>query len=124
MDGITYLYKGKGFMITKQRLMEIFTEVVYSPGAFDKANLEKAVDQILSESGWQPMETAPKDRPILLWGKSSGYWWRLSGGEMMCLPAKWDIGEWEVVGDAMDGNDGTLCVLNPVAWMELPDGPE
>lgn len=73
-------------------------------------------------SGWQPIETAPKDGTRIL----------LGGGKMFCealedwvtapLSAQWEHSYWLVGGT----ESGYVClgVDDPTHWMPLPAPPE
>jgi hypothetical protein len=63
---------------------------------------------------WQPIETAPKDRPILIWD-----------GENM-ISAEWGLRAnewtWQLVEGEIQG-DSALWTA-PTHWMPLPDAPK
>ena len=63
---------------------------------------------------WQPIETAPHNRRLLVW----------SGQEMYCAhwsqnpitgDEAWIVAEW--------GTEGDQALVRPTHWMELPDMP-
>lgn len=61
--------------------------------------------------GWQPIETAPKDRPILLYSPDTtdGRW---------CV-GYWFFGDWA----ATEPCRGDPLNAAPTHWMPLPDAP-
>lgn len=64
-------------------------------------------------SEWQPIETAPKGGPLLLWVDTD------DGGEPMVLYRNAD-------GDWLYDGEPTYCAsfyLNPTHWMPLPPPP-
>lgn len=66
-------------------------------------------------SDWQPIETAPKDRHILVWTgeRQCVAWWVThieSGGDEWCLAMGPD-------GDCL------LMTKHPTLWRDLPDDP-
>lgn len=73
-------------------------------------------------SEWQPISTAPKGKPVLLWAGGS-----VSVGEHGT--AAWQT-EWNGLVDgelAWAGgydNAGLATVHNPTHWMPLPDPPD
>lgn len=107
-------------MVTKQRLIEILTEVVHSPGSFDKVNLEKAVDKILDEFGWQSIDTIPRNRPILVYAYSSAD--HPESDKRHYFAVEWDS-NWEqyVLGYALDRDGSYLYAIDPIRWMEIED---
>lgn len=64
---------------------------------------------------WQPIETAPKDRRVLLWGR---YW---NGVDKFQHPliGIWDpnVGRWIIPGEFRFG-------VHPSYWMPLPPPPK
>jgi len=80
--------------------------------------------RLLSER-WQPIETAPKDRPILLWGEVDG---GERGSSYTTVMASWCSDE------GMFGEDGgwlvsftddcIASVERPTRWMPCPGDPE
>jgi hypothetical protein len=61
---------------------------------------------------WQPIETAPKDKYILLYRKAKNSQVRIV------------IGYWSESEFCFKITMTTKEVLNPVCWMDLPDEPE
>lgn len=73
-------------------------------------------------SEWQPIETAPKDKTLLLYGRQVG-------------GSKDDLAGWDgniVASGYWDGIDGSWCVtgstwrgpfIGPTHWMPLPEPP-
>jgi hypothetical protein len=63
---------------------------------------------------WLPMETAPKDRQILIWAgeRQCVGWWVThveNGGDAWCM--------------AYTPDGGVLLLNSPKMWRELPEGP-
>lgn len=81
--------------------------------------MSKAGTKFSPEVGWQTMETVPRDRYILAWGK----------------PTDIDGVRWEQPGVHTvywDGIDGAFCLkgatwlgpfIEPKFWMEEPEAP-
>ena len=63
---------------------------------------------------WKPIETAPKDKRLLVW----------SGQEMYCAhwAQNWQTGDeaWIV---AAWGDEGDQALVRPSHWMPLPEPP-
>lgn len=61
-------------------------------------------------SEWQPIETAPKDEWILVFGTHT---------RSLCpvLTVRWDGDEWQ------SGDDGYRPYVVPTHWMPLPEPP-
>lgn len=79
-------------------------------------------------TAWQPIETAPKDRPIILWGRYSVH---PAVGEW--VPAHNERnGQWVAVNDdgrpalesQTDWGSTYLTIDIPSHWMDLPTPPE
>jgi hypothetical protein len=72
-------------------------------------------------AGWQPIETAPKDRTTILIFKPG----TLYNGE----PAPWyDVARWDYVDNDQSemgwaSQDGCLSCVEPTHWMPLPEPP-
>jgi hypothetical protein len=73
----------------------------------------------LEKSGWQPIETAPKDRKILAC-------WHVPATKLeghYDEPARWDYATvewWDSRGSWQDGSD---FPPDPTHWMPLPEPP-
>ena len=65
---------------------------------------------------WQPIETAPKGRRILLWGK---YWSDSQG--YMDIPL---IGIWNNFNERWEAAWMGWFGIRPTHWMPLPELPE
>lgn len=62
---------------------------------------------------WQPIETAPKDTPVLVWAKD----------EQM-ITAKYDTRyKWQLLDSGSYAEDHDMS-YNPTHWMSLPSAPE
>ena len=66
-------------------------------------------------SEWQPIETAPRDKRVLIW----------SGQEMYCAhwsrnpmtrDVAWSVAEW--------GTEGEQALVKATHWMPLPEPPK
>ena len=68
---------------------------------------------------WQPIETAPQDRPILGWMPSGGPA-DAKGGAGLAIVQR-DGNGWKVVHDY---EDWWWAGYNPTHWMPLPTPPE
>lgn len=71
---------------------------------------------------WQPIETAPKDRWILLTGGTPSPHW----GDMnppKCIACIWNDRYSEWVCSSYDAHM-TIAYENPTYWMELPEPQE
>ena len=77
------------------------------------ADLAASLAQV-KELEWKPIETAPKDRKVLLWGK---YW----SDEMGFFPHPL-IGMWSQNQDRWETNFN--CGCRPTHWTELPAAPQ
>lgn len=64
---------------------------------------------------WQPIETAPKDRPILLWGK---FW---NNQDTFKHPM---IGAWHAHDDRWTILGEFRFAVRPTRWMPLPAPPK
>lgn len=72
---------------------------------------------------WQPIETAPKDKRILLFRPTANGWWRIMGG-------KYDSNEyarnpkpyWSADNWSIGMRD--QCQNTPTHWMPLPEEPK
>ena len=75
----------------------------------------RAVEDVLEDAGWQPIETAPKDGTRIHLGYS-----HMKGMDVI---AHWDGDDWALSGH---GNYATRLHgrSNPDAWMPLPPAPE
>lgn len=67
------------------------------------------------EQLWQPIETAPKDKRILVWSGQeicAAHWAQnpITGDEA------WVVAEW--------GQDGDQALVKPTYWQSLPTPPE
>lgn len=81
----------------------------------------------LKESGWRPIETAPKDGTIIF-----SYWPGLSGAEAIQMVSWSDgyhletgAGDW--VDEPYQQSGGLLAGMGPnepTHWMPLPEGPK
>lgn len=80
------------------------------------AATEEAPADPLPATGWQPMVSAPRDRPILLFGHSS---WTLKAEVAV---GHWRGSCWFVIGDTMLG-EPTLQAIDPQAWCHIPAPP-
>lgn len=58
---------------------------------------------------WQPIETAPKETPVLIWN-----------GEWVLIGEQWGDTPWSEWGNEADALNGR----QPTHWMPLPDPPE
>ena len=94
-------------------------------------------DQFVEESGgvqqalapttpvltWQPIETAPKDKRILLYRPTASEWWRVMGGhydsdEYLKTPKPyWGSDNFGIAKAAQRQNP-------PTHWMPLPESPK
>lgn len=73
---------------------------------------------------WQPIESAPKDRSLMLYGSLAGEINGVYAGEYIC------IGEWTGRSDyvgydwSCDNTDAYAVWCKPTYWMPLPHRPE
>lgn len=116
-------------MITKEEIIEIFENAVLD--TLNKTDgfsygFDDAADAILQRISWKPISTAPKNRPIIVWAYSSAEWWKFNIRQRTCFPVEWENvwDRWIVLGGADDGDGQPFIALDPIAWMELPDGPK
>jgi hypothetical protein len=94
----------------KQKSSEPFAEAV--------AALESALRMALAgREEWQPIETAPKDVAVLLWGK----YWNNKDVFQRPLVGQWNPirnpQRWEALGEYRFG-------IRPTHWMPLPAAPK
>ena len=71
--------------------------------------------QPVAPSGWQPIETAPKDRRVLVWSGREIYtahWVK----NIFTDEEAWVVAEW--------GNEGDQALVNPILWHSLPTAPQ
>jgi hypothetical protein len=73
---------------------------------------------------WQPIESAPKDRAILLWFPDGdlacrGAWECIEGGHEDGTGSKW---AWLIPDDLSEQNDGVVWddSSQPTLWTEIP----
>lgn len=63
---------------------------------------------------WQPIETAPKDKRVLVWSGQEIYaahWAR----HMTTDDEAWVVAQW--------GEEGDQALVKPTHWMPLPEAP-
>lgn len=61
---------------------------------------------------WQPIATAPRDRPVMVW---------IAGDFQYPTHARWGNGEWS----CYEKNEGHLSTDDLIThWDEVPEGPE
>lgn len=77
------------------------------------------IQKLRAASNWQPIETAPKQRVVLLWAltdEETGNWKMATG---FWMPGYRDEpGEWEWDGRRLKPYD-----VQPTHWMPLPEPP-
>lgn len=83
-----------------------------------------AAMKVADSHAWAPMHTAPKDRPIMLWGEVDG---GNRGAAACAVSASWS-NDHGIFGE--DGgwlvsftDDCVASVENPTHWRELPTAP-
>lgn len=74
---------------------------------------------------WQPIETAPKDRAVLLWFPAGpfacpGVWSIISGGDEDGTGSEW---AWVIADDLSEHHDGVVWAdsPHPTLWAEVPN---
>lgn len=72
----------------------------------------------VAATAWQPIETAPKDKYLLLC--LDGRDWSIGCWNRNLYDSQSHIGDW--VND--DGTESTPFMLHPTHWMELPKLPD
>lgn len=114
-------------MITRERFWNIILDVVRNPEDLSESEWEKLIHAVIKEISWKSMDSAPKDRPIIVWAYSSADWWKKDWRERTYMLVEWSAGweQWYATAGAMGEDDGSaLYAEEPIAWMELPDGPK
>lgn len=76
-----------------------------------------AVDRVL-KSEWRPIESAPKDVPLVVWAKEC--FGRERSAYVAMFESKYDW--WEVQG--VGGYEWETEIDTPTHWMPLPDPPK
>lgn len=66
------------------------------------------------DMGWRPIETAPKDKRVLVWSGQELYAARWAKNPYTNDEA-WIVAEW--------GEDGDQALVRPTHWMPLPEPP-
>lgn len=73
---------------------------------------------------WQPIQIAPRDRPILLWFPDAelackATWEIIEGGDEDGAGSKW---AWIIADDLSEQHDGVVWAdsSQPTLWTELP----
>lgn len=83
------------------------------------SDVHAACGEPFRSDGWQPIETAPRDRRVLLWGR---YWSDGQGWFSDALSGWWsaELERWEANGGLHSYSFG----VRPTHWMPLPAPPQ
>lgn len=82
--------------------------------SYERRMCAEALEALISERDWHPIETAPHDKRVMVW----------SGQEMYCAhwaqnpmtgDEAWIVAEW--------GTDGDQALVKPTHWQALPLPP-
>lgn len=89
--------------------------------AFDPLYLAKERDvlELINRMGWQPIKTAPKDRPIDLWVDGE----RQINCEWNSYFSRWSWKEWRG-GNTNKHRVSVLTLKKPTHWRETPGEPK
>jgi hypothetical protein len=76
---------------------------------------------VIKASTWKSMDTAPRNRPILVYAYSSAD--HPESDERHYLAVEWNSSwkQWYVLGYALDRDGSCLYAIDPIKWMEIED---
>ena len=85
--------------------------------AFDRAVAE--IERLRALTEWRPIETAPKNTPVLVYGKWDGEIGNWRGFPPEHGVASYEFNRWDAV---ISGGYSVTC--EPTNWLPLPPPPE
>jgi hypothetical protein len=105
-----------------EKIVELVNDIALSAmsGNYDK--YDRARELVTEILGWNPMDTAPKDRHILVYNIPPNKY-NIEPNYSCCITVMWSTWsyEWVIVGSQPDEYGDYPTASNPVAWMELPE---
>lgn len=75
-------------------------------------------------SEWQPIETAPRDEIVLLYGLTAGEISGVSDEPAICIGSRTGKGNYPGFEWACEGTDAYAVWAKPTHWMPLPGPPQ
>lgn len=105
-----------------EKVLELINDVALHAmsGNYDK--YDRARELVTEILGWKSMETAPKDREILVYNIPPNKY-GIEPNYSCCMAVQWSTWsyEWVIVGSQPDEYGDYPTASNPVAWMEVPE---
>lgn len=104
------------------KVLELIDNIARGVMCENYDNLNKAVELVTEILGWKPMDTAPKDRRILVYNIPPNKY-GIEPNYSCCMAVSWSAWseEWVITGSQPDEYGDYPTASNPVAWMELPE---
>lgn len=104
-----------------EKIVELVNDVALNAmsGNYDK--YDRSRELVIEILGWKSMDTAPRDRKILVYAYSSAD--HPESDERHYLAVKWNPNwkQWYVLGYALDRDGSSLYAIDPIKWMEIED---
>jgi len=75
-------------------------------------------------TGWQPIETAPREGGVLLYGQLAGETTGKTGRAFICIGRFDGVGDYAGFDWGCDNTDGYAVWCAATHWMPLPPAPD